>query len=143
MANFRDFEYCKVDLIASKGIVFCKYSKTSSALLALETIMANDNMVSSSMTLVYGEESSLFRHAPLSNLGAAHCGQRSAAISLHIETYVSVLLRGLCLWPLYQVAGYKVKCMIAEPKGKRGRIDPSSYDALLSANQVFPAHLSD
>lgn len=46
MANFRDFEYCKVDLIASKGIVFCKYSKTSSALLALETIMANDNMVS-------------------------------------------------------------------------------------------------
>ncbi|CAL8466686.1 g6222 [Coccomyxa elongata] len=78
MANFRDFEYCKVDLIASKGIVFCKYSKTSSALLALETIMANDNMV----------------------------------------------------------AGYKVKCMIAEPKGKRGRIDPSSYDALLSANQL-------
>ena len=46
MAKFRDLEYCKVDLIASKGIVFCKYAKTSSALLALEAIMANDNMVS-------------------------------------------------------------------------------------------------
>lgn len=46
MAKFRDLEYCKMDFIASKGILFCKYSKTSSALLALEAIMANDNMVS-------------------------------------------------------------------------------------------------
>ncbi|KAK9916623.1 hypothetical protein WJX75_005036 [Coccomyxa subellipsoidea] len=78
MAKFRDLEYCKVDLIASKGIVFCKYAKTSSALLALEAIMANDNMV----------------------------------------------------------AGYKVKCMIAEPKGKRGRMDPVNFDNVLSVNQL-------
>lgn len=45
MAKFRDLEYCKIDLIASKGIVFCKYAKISSALLALEAIMANDNVV--------------------------------------------------------------------------------------------------
>lgn len=51
MAKFRDLEYCKMDLIASKGIVFCKYSKTSSALLALEAIMANDNVVSAAMYL--------------------------------------------------------------------------------------------
>lgn len=45
MAKYRDLEYCKVDLIASKGIVFCKYVKSSSALLALEAIIANDNLV--------------------------------------------------------------------------------------------------
>lgn len=27
MASFDDLEYCKTDLIAAKGIVFCKYSK--------------------------------------------------------------------------------------------------------------------
>lgn len=37
---------------------------------------------------------------------------------------------------ILQVAGYKVKCMIAEPKGKRGRMDPGNYDNLLTANQV-------
>ena len=38
---------------------------------------------------------------------------------------------------ILQVAGYKVKCMIAEPKGKRGRMDPGNYDNLLTANQVW------
>ena len=38
MAATRDLQYCKTDLIASKGIVFCKYSKASSALLAMEEI---------------------------------------------------------------------------------------------------------
>ena len=38
MAATRDLQYCKTDLIASKGIVFCKYSKASSALIALEEI---------------------------------------------------------------------------------------------------------
>lgn len=38
MATFDDLEYCKTDLIAAKGIVFCKYSKTSSALRALESV---------------------------------------------------------------------------------------------------------
>lgn len=38
MEAFNDLQYCKTDLIASKGIVFCKYAKSSSALLALEEI---------------------------------------------------------------------------------------------------------
>ncbi len=46
MSKFRDLEYCKIDLIAAKGIVFVKYAKSSSALLALESILANDCMVS-------------------------------------------------------------------------------------------------
>lgn len=38
IAVFEDLEYCKTDLIASKGVVFCKFKKSSSALRALEAI---------------------------------------------------------------------------------------------------------
>jgi len=38
MARFSGMQYCKTDLIASKGIVFVKYSTSSSACLAMETV---------------------------------------------------------------------------------------------------------
>lgn len=38
MSRFAGMQYCKTDLIATKGIVFVKYSKSSSACLAMETI---------------------------------------------------------------------------------------------------------
>ena len=38
LASFHDLQYCKTDLIASKGVVFCKYTKSSSALLAMEAV---------------------------------------------------------------------------------------------------------
>ncbi|PSC73543.1 RNA-binding 45 isoform B [Micractinium conductrix] len=38
MARFSGMQYCKTDLIATKGIVFVKYAKSSSACLAMETI---------------------------------------------------------------------------------------------------------
>ena len=38
--RYPDLEYCKTDLIASKGVAFCKYTKASSALAALEDISA-------------------------------------------------------------------------------------------------------
>eukprot|EP00775_Hariotina_reticulata_P001542 gene1542-1881_t len=38
LSRYPDLEYCKTDLIASKGVVFVKYSKASSALMALEEI---------------------------------------------------------------------------------------------------------
>uniref|UniRef100_A0A7S0WZT7 RRM domain-containing protein n=1 Tax=Chlamydomonas leiostraca TaxID=1034604 RepID=A0A7S0WZT7_9CHLO len=71
-SKFADLEYCKTDLIASKGVVFCKFSKSSSALVALENISE----------------------------------------------------RGM------QLAGYKVKAMLAEPKTKRGRSDGSPQDMM-------------
>lgn len=40
LSRYPDMEYCKTDLIASKGCVFVKYSKASSALRALEEIAA-------------------------------------------------------------------------------------------------------
>ena len=53
MSKFRDLEYCKIDLIAAKGIVFVKYAKSSSALLALESILANDCMVRTAILIAY------------------------------------------------------------------------------------------
>ncbi len=40
MAAFRDLQYCKTDLIATKGVVICKYTKASAALRALEAVNA-------------------------------------------------------------------------------------------------------
>ncbi|KXZ53325.1 hypothetical protein GPECTOR_7g1219 [Gonium pectorale] len=69
MAAYDGLEYCKTDLVASKGVVFCKFTKASSALRALEDVTG----------------------------------------------------RGT-------VGPYKVKCMLAEPKTKRGRGDGSPQD---------------
>lgn len=66
MLTFQELEYCKTDLIATKGVVFCKFSKASSALRALEQVSARGTL-----------------------------------------------------------AGYKVKCMLAEPKTKRNRSEGS------------------
>ena len=60
MARFPDMQYCKTDLVASKGIVFVKYARSSSAAAAMEAVQAGG-----------------------------------------------------------QVAGYRVKCMLAEPKVRR------------------------
>lgn len=38
LGTFSDLEYCKTDLISAKGVVFCKFTKASSALKALEDI---------------------------------------------------------------------------------------------------------
>ncbi len=40
MAQFPGLQYCKTDLMADKGIVFCKFCRASQALAALETIGA-------------------------------------------------------------------------------------------------------
>lgn len=41
MARWPELQYCKTDLIASKGVVFCKFLQSSSALRALEAIAEN------------------------------------------------------------------------------------------------------
>lgn len=38
MSQFQDLQYCKTDLIATKGVVFCKFARASSALYAMELI---------------------------------------------------------------------------------------------------------
>lgn len=40
MSRFPGMQYCKTDLIATKGIVFVKYSSSSSAYLAMETVLS-------------------------------------------------------------------------------------------------------
>jgi hypothetical protein len=48
MAHWPELQYCKTDLIASKGVVFCKFSQSSSALRALESIADNGMVCSGS-----------------------------------------------------------------------------------------------
>ncbi len=38
MSAYEDLEYCKTDLISAKGVVFCKYSRASSALRVMEEV---------------------------------------------------------------------------------------------------------
>ncbi|CAD7701449.1 unnamed protein product, partial [Ostreobium quekettii] len=64
MGKCADLEYCKTDLIASKGVVFCKFLKASAALKTME---------------------------------------------------------GIC--DAGMLCGYKVKCMLAEPKSKNPRME--------------------
>ena len=41
MSKYPGLEYCKVDLVATKGVVFCKFYRASAALAALEDINAS------------------------------------------------------------------------------------------------------
>ena len=38
MNEFPGLQYCKTDLMADKGVIFCKYGRSSQALAAMETI---------------------------------------------------------------------------------------------------------
>ena len=40
MGEFPGLQYCKTDLMADKGVVFCKYGLSSQALAAMETVNA-------------------------------------------------------------------------------------------------------
>ena len=53
------------------------------------------------------------------------CSLAYVSSALLMETRASSLL---CLWCGVQLAGYKVKCMLAEPKGKRTHPDSSWSD---------------
>eukprot|EP00877_Chromochloris_zofingiensis_P002877 jgi/Chrzof1/12590/Cz07g00060.t1 len=54
VSRFPDLEYCKTDLISAKGVVFCKFSKASSALRSMEDV-CNKGMVGAA-ALVSGSE---------------------------------------------------------------------------------------
>jgi hypothetical protein len=44
MGQHEGLEYCKVDLVASKGVVFCKFNRASAALRALERVTATSTV---------------------------------------------------------------------------------------------------
>ncbi|KAF8057626.1 svkA [Scenedesmus sp. PABB004] len=55
LGRYPDLEYCKTDLIASKGVVFVKYAKASSALAALEEIAAKGTVGSYKVKVMLAE----------------------------------------------------------------------------------------
>lgn len=38
LGRWPDLQYCKTDLISTKGVVFCKFARSSSALRTLEAV---------------------------------------------------------------------------------------------------------
>lgn len=55
MSRFASLQYCKTDLIATKGIVFVKYAKSSAACLAMETIQQTGTVRSRCKPVVVGK----------------------------------------------------------------------------------------
>ncbi len=86
LGQFPELEYCKTDLAASRGVVFCKFSKSSSALKALEAIAERGNV--SGARMPGGRE-----HESQHPTGGQHCsfspvlsgrGLRCTAASPHV-----------------------------------------------------------
>lgn len=77
MARFSGMQYCKTDLIATKGIVFVKYTKSSSACLAMETIQETGSVSGGEGRRVGGLASGPRAHHACgagSTCGTAVCG---------------------------------------------------------------------
>eukprot|EP00882_Tetradesmus_deserticola_P024175 GHRQ01026407.1.p1 GENE.GHRQ01026407.1~~GHRQ01026407.1.p1 ORF type:complete len:221 (+),score=100.09 GHRQ01026407.1:79-741(+) len=55
LSRYPDLEYCKTDLIASKGVVFVKYAKASSALQALEEVAGKGMLASYKVKVMLAE----------------------------------------------------------------------------------------
>jgi hypothetical protein len=134
-AKHADLEYCKTDLIATKGVVFCKFSKSSSALKALEEITSQGTV---GLQGAWGRRRGAWGGGWSKVAGWPPRGVLSWAMSKQ------GLISRRHPPPLVQLAGYKVKCMLAEPKTKRGRADGSPHqDAHLfgSMAQVRGVHV--
>lgn len=58
MSRFSSMQYCKTDLIASKGIVFVKYATSSSACVAMETIQSTGAVAGYKVKIMLAEPKS-------------------------------------------------------------------------------------
>lgn len=132
LAAYDGLEYCKTDLVAAKGVVFCKFTRASAALRALEDVTAR------------GMVRLLAGCRGLSGCPAAHaccCGTLLLSSFPYTAWPSQAPFAVGCCWPALsvspvQVAKYKVKCMLAEPKTKRGRSEGSPQDAFSPMMQV-------
>ncbi|KAG1681154.1 hypothetical protein FOA52_015597 [Chlamydomonas sp. UWO 241] len=73
MSQFSDMEYCKTDFVASKGVVFCKFSRASSALKALEDINAGGMVADYHVKCMLADPKTK-RRSDASPLDTAHSG---------------------------------------------------------------------
>ena len=136
MAAYDGLEYCKTDLVAAKGVVFCKFTKASAALQALEDVTVRGTV---SCAPVVAHRGQCF--APV--VPGRRCS-RSLLVPWD-PTLTSHRWRRPTLPTTLQVASYKVKCMLAEPKTKRGRSDgsPQEMQAFSPMMQVRGRSASD
>ena len=70
MSEFPGMQYCKTDLIASKGIVFVKYNSSSSAYAAMEAVQASGSISGYRVKVMIAEPKN--RRMPTSLTGVYH-----------------------------------------------------------------------
>lgn len=70
MAEFPGLQYCKTDLIASKGIVFAKYDASSSAYAAMEAVQASGSIAGYRVKVMIAEPKNQRRLAPVGSTGS-------------------------------------------------------------------------
>lgn len=113
--KYSDLDYCKTDLIQSKGIVFAKYAKASSALKGMEEINETGMVSPSILDMLFASKLCQWMQLILFFL------------PLHdpclLFMYPYLFPEPKSVYDIFKVAGYKVKCMLAEPKSKRARLE--------------------
>lgn len=153
MSHEPDLQYCKTDLISSKGIVFCKFARASSALHVMESI-SEAGMVSQNISLTADVQHSIHAsglcllppyiihvHTQGSFQLAPHCEHIKIELgTIAWSTYSNLIITccmpscsGMHVW--MQLAGYKVKCMLAEPKSRRHSPEANSW----TSEVIFPS----
>ena len=70
MAEFPGMQYCKTDLIASKGIVFAKYDASSSAYAAMEAVQASGSIAGYRVKVMIAEPKNQRRMATAGPMGS-------------------------------------------------------------------------
>ena len=70
MAEFPGLQYCKTDLIASKGIVFAKYDASSSAYVAMEAVQASGSIAGYRVKVMIAEPKNQRRMATTGSMSS-------------------------------------------------------------------------
>ena len=81
MAEFPGLQYCKTDLIASKGIVFAKYDASSSAYAAMEAVQASGSIAGYRVKVMIAEPKNQRRTGMGSIVSMGSMGSMISAMS--------------------------------------------------------------
>ncbi|KAL6785046.1 hypothetical protein ACKKBG_A02220 [Auxenochlorella protothecoides x Auxenochlorella symbiontica] len=92
MSAFPDLQYCKTDLVASKGIVFVKYARSSSAAAAMEAVQASGQVAGYRVKIMLAEPK--VRRSPSASSAAGMLGGGGAAAGHARAAALQALLAG-------------------------------------------------
>lgn len=124
MSKYPGLEYCKVDLVATKGVVFCKFYRASAALAALEDINAS-GMVRPPPRAATPVSGLTAVHVRAINMAMYKLASKVTGVAMSCALFVCE--SAATLWPLVLAAGRRVQGQVHAGRAKdqaqaRGRI---------------------